>query len=364
MHVVLAAGGTAGHIFPALNTAVAILDLAPKVRITILGTSRGLDRELVTPTGFDLKLVSSAPFPRKINSQAFTFPYQFLRAVKETREFLKREEVTCVVGFGGYASAPAYLAARSLGICIIVHEANSTPGIANRLGAKLTRNIALNYPDVLPHGRVIGMPLSGTIRELNRKESRELARAHFDLPAQGPVLLVFGGSQGAVSLNQVVMDSAPQLISKGISILHAVGPHNAINPQLENQGTWDPNVGVYRPVPFIDRIDLAYSAADLSINRAGAMTVAEIAAVGMPSIFVPLPIGNGEQEKNAEPLVAEGAALLCPAQSFTPEWMVSHVTSLIRDHEALRIMAERTPHAAASDAARDLAEWALTCDRE
>ncbi len=362
MHVVLAAGGTAGHIFPAINTAIAIQELDPRVRITILGTHRGLDRELVPPTGFDLTLVGSAPFPRKINSQAFTFPYQLLRAVMETRHFLKREKVTCVVGFGGYASAPAYLAARSLGICVIVHEANSTPGMANRLGAKLTRNIALNHPGVLPSGKTIGMPISRQIRQLNRGASRESAREHFNLPTQGPVLLVFGGSQGAVSLNQAVADSVPELISQGISILHAVGPHNVINPEFENPRISGIGLGVYRPIPFIDRMDLAYSAADLSINRAGAMTVAEVAAIGIPSIFVPLPIGNGEQEKNAEPLVKSGAALLCPPNLLTPEWIVSHVAPLARDPSALGQMTERTQQAGASDAARDLAQWALACD--
>ena len=362
MHVVLAAGGTAGHIYPAINTAIAIQEINPEVKITILGTQRGLDRELVPPTGFDLKLVDSAPFPRKINGQAIQFPFQLFGAVKETKKFFTREKVTCVVGFGGYASAPAYLAARSLGICMIVHEANSTPGMANRLGAKLTKNIALNHKGVLPNGRLIGMPISREIRQLNRHALRDSARKYFGLPEKGPVLLVFGGSQGAVSLNQAVVSAVPQLLSQGINVLHAVGPRNLIEQEFENTNIDDPSLGVYRPVAFIDRMDLAYAAADLSISRAGAMTVAEVTAVKIPSIFIPLPIGNGEQEKNAKQLVAAGAALICPPHLFTQEWIGTHVSPLITDPETLKSMSERSLHAGISDAARDLAQWALACD--
>lgn len=364
MHVVLAAGGTAGHIYPAIHTAIAIRKLDPAVRITILGTSRGLDQQLVPPSGFDLKLIDSAPFPRKLNGQTLKFPLQLTRAVTEARHFFKKEKVTCVVGFGGYASAPAYLAARSLGICIIVHEANSTAGMANRLGAKFTRNIAVNYKEAFTDGRVIGMPISPQMKQLNRRALQGQAREHFDLPAEGPVLLVFGGSQGAVSLNRAVKESIPHLLSLGISVVHAVGPSNDTDHQVAFLGMGSQNKAVYRPVSFIDRMDLAYAAADLCISRAGAMTVAEIASVGIPSIFVPLPIGNGEQERNAGPLVEIGAALTCPQDQFTSTWINSHIPSLMSDSVALEKMAERTHTNEASDAAQDLAQWALACDRD
>jgi UDP-N-acetylglucosamine--N-acetylmuramyl-(pentapeptide) pyrophosphoryl-undecaprenol N-acetylglucosamine transferase len=364
MHVVLAAGGTAGHIYPAIYTAMAIRELDPAIRITILGTSRGLDRQLVPPSGFDLKLIDSAPFPRRINGQTFIFPIKLGRAFRESRDFMKKEKVTCVVGFGGYASAPAYLAARSLGICTIVHEANSTAGLANRLGAKLTRHVAVNYPNAIAHARQIGMPIAPQMTHVNRQKLHNESRDFFDLPATGPVLLVFGGSQGAVSLNQAVHDSIPLLLSHGISVLHAVGPGN-ISDQNRMAHDLSPTGGaVYRQVPFIDRMDLAYAAADLSVSRAGAMTVAEIASVGIPSIFVPLPIGNGEQERNARPLVNAGASLICPQDQFTVEWITGNIPPLIRDSDALARMTERTQLGNASDAARDLAQWVLACDRE
>ena len=363
MHIVLAAGGTAGHIYPALNTAAAICDIAPETRITILGTERGLDRELVPRSGYPLKLIDSVPFPRNINLEAVKFPLRMRRAVRQAKEFFRNDKVDVVIGFGGYASAPAYLAARSLGLCTIVHEANSTAGMANKLGARFTKNIALNYPGVLPGGRVIGMPLSKQIRDLDRRALRDSARDHFGLPREGRTLLVFGGSQGAQSINTSITQVVEDLRRAGINILHATG-HDKANPVVEIESdSRDSAVGRYRSVPFIDRMDLAYAAADLSISRAGAMTVAEAASVGIPSIFVPLPIGNGEQERNAAALISSGGAITCSNAEFTPNWIVANVIPLINDAHKLAEMSHRMRQQSSRDAAQDLARWALACDR-
>jgi UDP-N-acetylglucosamine--N-acetylmuramyl-(pentapeptide) pyrophosphoryl-undecaprenol N-acetylglucosamine transferase len=359
MHVVLAAGGTAGHIYPAINTARAISELDPRARITILGTQRGLDRELVPPSGFNLHLIDSVPFPRKIEPRMFTFPLRMQRAFRETKKFFVSEQVTCVVGFGGYASAPAYLAARSLGICMIVHEANSTAGLANRLGARLTKNIAVNNSGALPRAKNLGMPLAENIIHLDRKDKHVEARAYFGLPNTGPVLLVFGGSQGAEAINSALMSALPELLGLGINVLHASGPRNVTHDRINPEGA-----GVYRAYPFIERMDLAYAAADLSISRAGAMTVAEIAAIGLPSIFVPLPIGNGEQARNAQSLIAQGASLMCENQSFTADWIRTTAIPLLQNPQALSHMSTKTLLTGSRDAAQELARWALTCDSD
>jgi UDP-N-acetylglucosamine--N-acetylmuramyl-(pentapeptide) pyrophosphoryl-undecaprenol N-acetylglucosamine transferase len=192
------------------------------------------------------------------------------------------------------------------------------------------------------------MPLSESIINLSRSDKRIEARTFFGLPSEGPVLLVFGGSQGAQAINSALMDSLTNLTDSGINVLHAYGPNNSEIDQIQPAGT-----GVYRQYPFINRMDLAYAAADLSINRAGAMTVAEIAAVGLPSIFVPLPIGNGEQEKNAQRLITDGASLMCPNESFTPEWINNFVKPLIQNSQELANMSERTLLSGSRDAARD-----------
>lgn len=363
MHVVLAAGGTAGHIYPAINTAIALKELAPETRISIVGTERGLDRELVPRSGFDLTLIDSVPFPRKANLETFRFPLRMRAATRQAKKFFRQESVNVVVGFGGYASAPAYLAARSLGLCMIVHEANSRAGLANKLGARLTKNIALNYPGVLPGGRVIGMPLSPQMSNLDRVKSREQGRSHFGLPPGGPTLLVFGGSQGAQSINLALEQALPELLNAGINILHATGPEKEIETVVTNS-QHSGLVGVYRGTPFIDRMDLAYAATDLSISRAGAMTVAEVSSVGIPSIFIPLPIGNGEQERNAEALTNSGAALQCANSQFTPGWIREKVIPLILDHEKLQTMSHHMRRHTSRDAAKKLAQWALACDRD
>lgn len=353
-HFVLAAGGTGGHLYPAINTAIELRKLRPKARITIVGTERGLDREIVPASGFDLTLIPSVPFPRGLTRQSVSFPFALARSWRVARQFLQESQVSVVIGFGGYASAPAYLAARSLGIAFIVHEANSTAGLANKLGARFTQNIALNYSDTIAGGRVIGMPLSPGIATLDRDEFRQNARTFFDLPPTGPVVLVFGGSQGAQSINRAFQNSIRQLLSEGISVLHAVGARNDV-PEPSHL-----NSAHYRPVAYITQMHLAYCAADLSVSRSGAMTVAEIGAVGLPAIFVPLEVGNGEQQRNAATAVTAGAALVVSNAEFTPEWIIREIPRLVKDREKLNAMSEAAHGSTRRNAAVELAEWALT----
>lgn len=357
MKFVLAAGGSAGHVYPAINTARAILELDPSADVTIMGTDRGLDTTLVPPTGLSLELLPSAPFPRKLNAGAISFTPKFIKSVHLARKFMKENKTDVVIGFGGYASAPAYLAAKSLGLCIIVHEANSTAGLANKLGARVTSNVATMFEGVIPGARVMGMPLSEEIENLNRHQDRQAARAFFGLPQTGPVLLVFGGSQGAQFINSACEVALPQLLEAGVSVLHSVGAANfAQGSEIEHSSG-----GRYVPVPFINRMDLAYSAADLVIARAGAMTVAEISTVGIPAIFVPLQIGNGEQKRNAQKLVDSGAARLIVNSSFTPQLIVNEILPLIRNDSELVRMETAMNEGNSPNAAKELASWGLSC---
>jgi UDP-N-acetylglucosamine--N-acetylmuramyl-(pentapeptide) pyrophosphoryl-undecaprenol N-acetylglucosamine transferase len=357
MKFVLAAGGSAGHVYPAINTARAILELDPTSEVTIMGTDRGLDTTLVPPTGLALELLPSAPFPRKLDAQAIAFAPKFLKSIHLARKFMKENKTDVVIGFGGYASAPAYLAAKSLGLCVIVHEANSTVGLANKLGSRLTSNVATMFDGVIPNARVIGMPLSEVIVQLDRHRNRIVAREFFNLPQTGPVLLVFGGSQGAQSINSACVAALTELLSAGVSVLHSVGSAN-----FEAGSEISDSSGArYIPVPFINRMDLAYSAADLVIARAGAMTVAEISTVGVPAIFVPLPIGNGEQKRNAQKLIYSGAARVCENSGFTPEVIVGEILPLVLDAQELARMEDAMNIGNSPNAAKELARWGLSC---
>jgi len=166
------------------------------------------------------------------------------------------------------------------------------------------------------------MPLRTAISGLDRPVLRASARADLGLPADAPVLLVYGGSQGARSINAAVADGLAVILDAGVAVLHAVGAKNDLP---------SPRVG-YHPVPYLDRMDLAYAAADLVVCRAGAMTCAELAAVGLPAVFVPLPIGNGEQALNARPLVDAGAGLLVADADLDPAYIVEVVLPLLNDH--------------------------------
>ncbi|MBA0050331.1 undecaprenyldiphospho-muramoylpentapeptide beta-N-acetylglucosaminyltransferase [Streptomyces sp. AJS327] len=335
MHVVLAGGGTAGHIEPALALADALRRQDPTVGITALGTERGLETRLVPERGYQLELIPAVPLPRKPTPELITVPGRLRGTIKAAEQVMESAKADCVVGFGGYVALPAYLAAKRLGVPIVVHEANARPGLANKIGSRYTRLVAVSTPDSkLRNARYVGIPLRRAIATLDRGQARPEARAAFGLDQNLPTLLVTGGSQGARRLNEVVQQAVPHLQRAGIQVLHAVGPKNEI-PQIDNM----PGMPPYVPVPYVDRMDLAYAAADMMLCRAGAMTVAELSAVGLPAAYVPLPIGNGEQRLNAQPVVKAGGGLLVDDAELTPEWIRESVLPVLADPHRLRDMA-------------------------
>ncbi|MET7638873.1 undecaprenyldiphospho-muramoylpentapeptide beta-N-acetylglucosaminyltransferase [Streptomyces sp. NPDC005438] len=331
MHVVLAGGGSAGHVEPALALADALRRRDPSVGITALGTQRGLETRLVPERGYDLELIPAVPLPRKPTPELITVPGRLRHTIKEAEQILERAKADCVVGFGGYVALPGYLAAKRLGIPIVVHEANARPGLANKIGSRYTRFVAVSTPDSkLRHARYVGIPLRRSIATLDRQASRAEARAAFGLDAGLSTLLVAGGSQGARRLNEVVQQVIPHLRRSGVQVLHAVGPRNEL-PHVEHM----PGMPPYVPLPYVDRMDLAYAAADMMLCRAGAMTVAELSAVGLPAAYVPLPIGNGEQRLNAQPVVKAGGGLLVDDAELTEDWVRSQVLPVLTDPHRL-----------------------------
>lgn len=326
MRVLLAGGGTAGHTSPLLATAAALTDIDPGIQITCLGTPRGLETTLIPQAGYDLELVPSVPLPRRLNTDLMRLPGRVRTAVKATYDVLDRVRPDVIVGFGGYVCVPAYLAARKRKLPLIIHEGNAIAGIANKLGARFTDHVRTSFPDTaLRGGRYIGMPIRQTISGLDRDALRSQGRAHFGLDPDRPTLLVTGGSQGARRINHAAAAASRDLADAGIQVLHAAG-----RPEEVVFNSW-PQDPPYEVLPFIDRMDLAYAAADLVLCRAGANTVTEVAAVGLPAAFVPLPIGNGEQARNAHAVVEAGGALLIDDVALTPEWIDNVIVPLITD---------------------------------
>ena len=362
--VVLAGGGTAGHVEPAMAVADALRALDPDVRITALGTQRGLETRLVPERGYHLELITPVPLPRKPSGDLVRLPARVRRAIRQTRAVLDDVDADVVVGFGGYVALPAYLAARGgwsrrRRIPVVVHEANASAGWANRVGARSARRVLSAVGDPgLRRVEVVGVPVREAITSLDRAGLRAEARAHFGFTDDARVLLVFGGSQGAQSINRAVSAAAKDLAVAGISVLHAHGPKNVLD--LREPADGDPP---YLAVPYLDRMDLAYAAADVAICRSGAMTVAEVTAVGLPAVYVPLPIGNGEQRLNALPVVNAGGGLIVDDAKLSGGFVADTVAGLLTDPTRMAAMTSAAALAGHPDAARRVAEVALEVAR-
>jgi UDP-N-acetylglucosamine--N-acetylmuramyl-(pentapeptide) pyrophosphoryl-undecaprenol N-acetylglucosamine transferase len=352
LHVVLAGGGTAGHIEPALNLADALLRRDPAIEIVALGTEKGLEGTLVPARGYELRLIPPVPLPRRPTVELLTLPGRVNAALRQTQAILREVRADVVVGFGGYVALPAYLAARRTKTALVVHEANARPGVANRLGARLTPFVAEAVDGSLPRAQRLGIPLRRSIATLDREATRAEARSALGLDPQRPVLLVFGGSQGAVRINSAVAAALPGLLDLGLQVLHAVGPKNV--------GPGTAAIPGYHPVGYLDRMDLAYAAADLVLSRSGAMTCAELAAVGLPAIYVPFPIGNGEQRLNALPVVRAGGGVLVADDDLDSLRLLREVTALVREPGVLQTMGRRAGEHGHRDADELLADMVLT----
>ncbi|MEO8261703.1 MAG: undecaprenyldiphospho-muramoylpentapeptide beta-N-acetylglucosaminyltransferase [Pseudolysinimonas sp.] len=348
----LAGGGTAGHVNPLLATADRLRDRDPGATVLVLGTAEGLEARLVPSRGYELLTIPRTPFPRRPNGDLLRFPGRWRATIAATRAHLRDRRVDVVVGFGGYASAPAYRAARREGVPIAVHEANARPGLANRLGARLTRFVGVTFASTrLRHARVVGFPLRAEIERLDRAASRDAGAREFGLDAAVPTLLVTGGSSGAKRINDTVVEAAAVITGTGWQVLHLSGGL---------RGTIaDPQSAGYRLVEYTDRMDLALAASDLAISRAGSATVSELAAVGLPAVFVPYPVGNGEQALNARDAVDAGGAVLVRDAEFTPGWIASTLVPLLRDRARVADMAPRIASVGHRDGADRMVDLVL-----
>ena len=333
--VLLAGGGTAGHVSPLLALADCLRRRDPDVVVTALGTETGLESRLVPERGYPLKTVPKVPLPRRPSGDLLRLPGNLWGAVAAAERAIEESGAQVVVGFGGYVSTPAYLAARRRHVPIVVHEQNARPGLANRVGARMTRFVATTFPSTrLAHATAIGMPLRREIAQLDRVAVRPEGLAHFGLEPGWPTVLVTGGSLGAQRLNTTFEARAGALRRAGVQVLHLTGAGKEF--VVPDEGVAD---APYVVAPYADRMDLAYAAADLVVARAGANTVCELTAVGLPAVYVPLPIGNGEQRFNAVVVVTAGGGLVVDDSALTPAWVDEVLLPLVSDRPRLDAMA-------------------------
>ncbi len=336
--VVLAGGGTGGHIYPLLAFADCLRRHDPGIRITCLGTPKGLETELIPRAGYDLRHIPAYQLPRAINMNLLRTPDRMFRSSRAARAILDEVAADVVVGCGGYVAVPAYLAAWRRHTPIVIHEVNVPPGVANKLGMRFTDQVAVGFPhqpaqsEVLRDATVVGVPLRRAITTLDREGMRAAARKHFGLDIDRPTLFVFGASQGARSINLAMAGAARAVTDAGIQVLHVIG---ARNDDVAIPGGLN---APYVTVKFINEMELAYAAADFALCRGGAMTCAETAALGVPAVYVPLPYGNGEQRRNALPVVEAGGGLLVDDAELSPEWIARTVVPIVTDPDRVAAM--------------------------
>lgn len=350
--IVLAGGGSAGHVSPLLAIAAELRKQVPGAEISVIGTARGLETRLVPAAGFDLSLIEPVPFPRRPSLAALRFIPRFLKARKQAMNVVDAVAADVVVGVGGYVCTPVYLAAKARKVPMVIHEANITVGLANRVGARFTTALAKAFTQChFPGASWVGMPMRADIASLDRAAERVGARERLGLRQDAPVLVVTGGSLGAVRINERIAALIPEFDARGIQVVHLTGAGKSV---LGADGAVLSSEN-YQQREYLDTMADAYAAADMVICRAGAGTVCEVAATGVPAVFVPLPIGNGEQKFNAATLSDHGAALQVSDAEFSEQWVRLHVFPILEDPGALKTMSERALALGKRDAAELMA---------
>lgn len=376
MSVVIAGGGTGGHAFPALALAKALLAPAPgagAVRVQLVGTVRGPEGPAAAAAGIPFEGLDVVGFrrslaPRNLAAVAGA-ALKGARATLRARRILRECGADVAVGTGAYASIPVALAARLARTPLVLHEQNALPGRANRLAGRWASAVAVSFPETArwfsAPVRVTGNPVRPEIAHLDRAGLRPAALEHFGLDPRRRTLLVFGGSQGARRINEAALGAYPHWrAGSHLQVLHLVGPRELATAEARLAAqTREGDALVWRLVGFTDRMDLAYAAADLTVCRAGAATLFEIAAAALPAIVVPYPYAGDHQRQNTKALVELDAIRVVPDPECTPETLASQVDALLADPDLLTAMGRLLADAARPDAAADLAALVLETAR-
>ena len=338
MRFLLAGGGTGGHVNPLIALATELRNQGHQVYA--LGTIEGLEQRLVPERGFELLTVKKLPLPRKFSFTALKFPFLLAGETLRVMGFIRRYKIDGIVGFGGYASPPAYLAGFLTRKTLVAHEANAIAGYANRLGAKLGAKVAIAFPNSNITGTLTGMPLRSEIVRSAIEYDKGQARIELGLDPMLPTLLVTGGSLGAKRINETILESLELFRAAGIQVLHIVG---------QAAGLEDVAEAGYRRMSYCSRMDAAIAASNLAVSRSGASTVSEFSAAGLPAIYVPYPVGNGEQQKNAMTVVEAGGAQLVLDKDFNSDFVANRVIPILSHAGTLKKMAQASKSVAILD---------------
>ncbi len=357
MKLVIAGGGTGGHVYPGIAVAEEVRSRGGDV--VFVGTERGLESRIVPAAGFPLLIVPACGFLRRRPIQNAGAVIENGRGVFAARRHLLDFRPDVVLGMGGFASFAAGAAARHLGIPLVIHEQNAVPGLANRVLARMATRILTSWTGAVPGGTRgttrVGLPVRAAFRTLDSSATRARARIALELAEDDLLVVIFGGSRGARSLNEAVAAwiSSPSFTgTAGIRVLWATGSDH-VDAFRAAAAAAGPRV---RVVPYIERMPEVLPAADLAVTRSGAMTLAELAACGVPSILVPYPYATGDhQTANARSFVNAGAAILVPDAALSAR-LGDAIADLVAHPERRRAMAEAAGTQGNPQAAAEIAD--------
>jgi len=369
--VLFAAGGTAGHVVPALAVADELGEAATDIRPVFVGVEGRLEDRLVPSAGYPLMHVPAVPLVRRPSPRLFGMPSALLRSERRAVQIARETDAVAVLAFGGYVSFPAARAARRVGLPLVLHEQNSIPGLSNRVAARWADRVAVSFAGTIDRMRhpercvVTGSPVAKHLHGLDRLTRRPQAAARLEIDPELPTVLVFGGSQGARSINDAVVAAFARWRDLGVQLVHVTGAAG-FEPTLEAWRAAAAGAPRGSVVEYLDDMADAYAVADLVVCRAGATSVAELAAVGLPSILVPYPNSAGDHQlHNARALERIGAAQVLRDSDLARGRLPDMVAELVVDRARLASMGAAARAWSRPEAARAIARVLLdVLDRE
>ena len=348
MKAIIAAAGTGGHINPGIAIANKIKEKETNSEIIFIGTGRGLEKDLVPRAGYDLKTIDAYGIERKITIQNLKNLYATYKSINKAKKILEDFKPDVLIGTGGYICVPTVLAAKKLGIPVVLHESNAFPGIAIKIFKKKADKILVGFKDAKErldnreNVVVTGNPIK--IKKINfSKDEKNKIIKEAGLNNNKPIVLVFGGSQGAKSINQSLIEIIVNKKNKDYQIMWAAGSeqYKEIKDKLKEVNIDIDNIENVKIVPYIYNMEEIMNIADLVVCRSGAMTITEISVVGKPAIFIPFPYATeNHQEYNARVLEGVGAAKIILNKDLNSEILGNTINEIVNDKSIIETMSK------------------------
>lgn len=357
MKIIVSGGGTGGHIYPALALIRKMKELDSGLEVLYIGTEKGLERKIVEKEGLPFKAIEISGFKRSLSPENFKTIYRFFKSVSDSKKIVKEFQPDVVIGTGGYVCGPIVYAAAKLGVPTLIHEQNSVAGVANKFLARYVDKIAICFDEAasdFPENKVVmtGNPRGEEVVGLGKSNVLE----SYGLSANQPTLLIFGGSRGALKLNRSLIEAYTEFAEKPYQVLVVTGEvhFEQVKSEIDALGIQSPNVSVQ---PFVYNMPEIYANVDVVLGRSGATTIAEITALGIPSILVPSPyVTNDHQTKNARSLIQHGAAIALTEEELNGETLIKATDELMLDPVKREEMAAQAQKLGMPDAATRLAK--------